>query len=501
MEYTILHKRLFSLNNYLMISLIMFFAIAVFQILSKGITVNQGLAIAFTFIIIIIWNYNKVNGIIAGLIFFFIKASFVRIAFMLDATLGLANNFDLLAITPALLLSGLIVWHLYFMIASGEKIFSDPVSITLGIFCFLNFASIFFPTNSIILGLSGFERNIIPNTMIFFLTISLFKNYYNIYKLLKVILIFGCITTLYGLGQYAIGIYPWEMDWMTTVGFQETTRGWLTIGLRGVEFRVYSMFYGYMDFTFVNSIIFAMIFACRNLYNKKWQSIRYIYICLWIMILLVSLERMPIVMTAVSAFIVVYLNSSQRKRKIISWFTIISFLVVFSGLNIASPYLKSTGADKLMRLAELANPLSAVSVEERIESKWIPTINIIKSNPIGVGIGYGSQTKASKDSFDSEYWAGPHNELLQKTLEVGIVGGIVYLTLLILVFKDSKKVAQRKDDLKTFGYGFIAVTISFWICGIVNLPFSGSSGLLYWSIAGVVSSLKITNMKRIDQEN
>jgi hypothetical protein len=36
----------------------------------------------------------------------------------------------------------------------------------------------------------------------------------------------------------------------------------------------------------------------------------------------------------------------------------------------------------------------------------------------------------------------------------------------------------------------IAGTISFWLCGLVNLPFSGASGLVYWSLAGVAISVR-----------
>ena len=41
-------------------------------------------------------------------------------------------------------------------------------------------------------------------------------------------------------------------------------------------------------------------------------------------------------------------------------------------------------------------------------------------------------------------------------------------------------------------------TIAFWICGLVNLPFCGASGLVYWSLAG--SALAAKNLPVLDKK-
>ena len=156
------------------------------------------------------------------------------------------------------------------------------------------------------------------------------------------------------------------------------------------------------------------------------------------------------------------------------------------GLNLAEPVLKSTGAHKLIRLAELANPLSATSIADRMDRKWEPTLNTVAANPLGVGIGYGSQTLANKSAANTKLLVEPHNELLQKTLETGVIGGLIFLILLISVFREGLKLGRSDSPLARFGYGFAAGTVAFWLCGILNVPFSGSSGLLYWTLAGAV---------------
>jgi O-antigen ligase len=144
----------------------------------------------------------------------------------------------------------------------------------------------------------------------------------------------------------------------------------------------------------------------------------------------------------------------------------------------------------LVRLAELANPFKASSLNDRVQTKWGPALETIKSNPFGVGIGFGSQTKASREAEESNNYVQPHNELIQKVLETGFAGGILYLLLLIYLFKDFKIISKFEDSDRLFGFAMIAVTITFWICGLVNLPFSGTSGLLYWALAGAALALK-----------
>ncbi|HEX2896702.1 MAG TPA: hypothetical protein VHP63_01450, partial [candidate division Zixibacteria bacterium] len=145
-----------------------------------------------------------------------------------------------------------------------------------------------------------------------------------------------------------------------------------------------------------------------------------------------------------------------------------------------------TGAHTLIRLAELTNPLAAGSIEDRLNKNWGPTFGTIASNPLGVGIGFGSQTRAKSIAQRTSFYIEPHNELLQKTLETGVIGGILYLLLLISVFRDSIRLGRFSSRIRRLGIGFAAATVGFWLCGMVNVPFSGSSGLLYWALAGMV---------------
>lgn len=469
--------------------------IGTLAIAKLGVTLNQSIALLFSAVVFIIWTHNKANGLMAALLFFMIKPLLMRIAYAIDKELSGSGGFDLLGITPALLLAMLIIWHLYLRISSGERVLNGRTRILLVLFSVISFLSIFNPANSVLLGFGGFERNVLPNMLVLITASFVFTDAHEARKLLKILICLGLVSCVYGIGQYYAGLYPWEKDWVVDVAFANTESGWLTVGLKGVEFRLFSFFYNYMDFTFCNALIFALAISCGTILRGKWNKLRVIYIISWIIVLMVSLERTPLMMSLLSMFIVFYLSSSVEKRKRIIWKSFVLAALLLISLSISAPFLKGTGADTLVRLTELSNPLAARSIEERLQKNWGPTLETIVANPLGVGIGYGSQTRANSIAARTNYYIEPHNELLQKTLETGVIGGTMFLLLLIAVFRDALRLGQFSGRIYRLGIGFAAASVGFWLCGMVNIPFSGSSGLLYWALAGVVVSMSESNQR------
>ena len=454
-------------------------------LLVRGITCNQALAVMLTLVVLTIWQRDKLSGVVAAIFFFLVKPLFVRVAFAVDYHLCGSGGFDMLAITPALLISALIALQLYLDVASGKRIFADRTRILLGIFCGISFLSIFNPANSLFNGFAGFERVAMPNMMILFLVASLVRDSRDIDRIVKALLVLGLVSCTYAIGQFALGAYPWETDWLREVAFADSPHG-LTVGLRGIELRIFSVFYGYMDFTFTNVLIFALALAYRAEWNARWRRAQVIYSLTWLAILILSLERMPLLMSLVAATVIYYLHSDRRRRKIILGSGICATLALVFTLNVAAPILRDTGASKLIRFAEMANPFSASSLADRARRNWAPTLQIVGANPLGVGVGYGSQTLATASVAESGLWMGPHNELLQKALETGLPGALAFLVLLISIFRDGMARLKSRRPEALFAAGMLAVTVAFWICGIVNLPFVGASGLTYWALAGAL---------------
>ena len=458
-----------------------------FCLISFDITLNQALAMTFSAITLTLWAHGRLAGLISATIFFMSKSFWVRLAFAIEGASG-GNRFDLLGVTPALLLAGLIIWQMLSDFSAGRRLCPDRTRRLLIAFSAVSLGTIFY-SGSPLVGLGGFERNVLPNMLILFLAASVVTCRDDAIVLLKGLMVFGLISSVYAIGQFFIGLYPWEMAWFRSLAIEQGLSGWLTIGLRGIEFRTFSLFYGYMDFLFTNILIFALASACKDLWSGAWKRVYYTYMACLFGILALSLERMPIIMILIVLLTLKYMVSSRTSRRKIVVASLAIVGMLYGALLLGEPVLKSTGSDKLVRLAELANPFQATSILDRIETKWLPALETIKSNPIGIGIGYGSQTKASDSAEESDNYIKPHNEIIQKTLETGIIGGLIYLLLMVAVFKDSLLLARFRG-LEMLGAGMISATLAFWICGIVNLPFSGSSGLLYWLMAGALLGLK-----------
>lgn len=457
-------------------------AVSTLVILTKTITCNQALALTLTLVVLTIWQHNKLQGAIAAVIFYLVKAAFVRVAFAVDYAVVGRGGFDLLGVTPAILLAVLILWQLYSDVARDRLFLRGSTRILMGLFCLIGALSIFNPANLWFNGLAGFERVILPNMMVFFLFASVVRDRGSWESIVKTLLILGLISCAYAVGQFSLGAYPWETDWLREVAFRDNVQG-VTVGLRGIELRLFSIFFGYMDFTFTNVIIFALALACGGAWSSGWRRLRVVYILLWILVLALSLERMPLLMSLIASVAVLYLRSSGLKRRIMLVTTAAAALAIVVALNTAEPVLRDTALSKFVRLAEMANPLSVSSLRDRIDRNWMPTLEIVQSNPLGVGIGYGSQTLATESVKDGGIWMGPHNELLQKALETGIPGAIVFVLLLASILRDGVRGLRGKNSGR-YAAGMIATTVAFWICGLVNLPFVGGAGMVYWALAG-----------------
>ncbi len=454
------------------------------------VTLNQVLAILLGSVVCLLWFNNKVYGLTSAVIFFLIKPFWLRLAYHVDMSMYGNAGFDLLGITPSLILIGLISSHIYLSIIEKKKLNPDRTRILISLFTALCFLSIFFPTNSIFVGMAGFQRNILPNMLILFLAASVIKTKEDILILVKSLAVVGLISILYGIGQFIVGIYPWEILWMKDVGFANSTAGWLTIGLRGIEFRIFSMFYYRTDFFFTNVLIFSLIMAYAKSLTGFMRFVKISFYICWFVMMIITFERTPLIMSFMALSIVYYLNATQKKRKMLLTIAITLAIASYSTLLVFEPYLKSSGVESLIRLAEMTNPLEAGSIHDRTDNYWGPSLDIIKANPIGVGIGNGSGTKASGqlDLADTGN-IHTHNELLQKILETGILGGILFLLLILSIFKDSLRLSKVDGTMHHFGIAMTTCVLVFMMSSMITLTFSGGRGLTFWLLVGVMLSM------------
>ena len=128
------------------------------------------------------------------------------------------------------------------------------------------------------------------------------------------------------------------------------------------------------------------------------------------------------------------------------------------------------------------------------------TIRIIAANPLGVGSGYGSWTVASASAKGSQFAAQPHNEFMQKALEYGWLGAVLFAAALLLMFRRLLKSTGWTENkvLINAAAGGCGILVAFILCGQVNLPFSGASGSFFWFTTGAIISLMDRNSAKVD---
>lgn len=464
--------------------------VLVLGVLLLEVTLNQGLAVVFGITILTIWQYDKVYGLSAALAFFLVKPFWLRLAYHVDSSLNGSPGFDLLGLTPALIIIGFIIAHCYAAFCSNRQLCPDGTRRWLMVFTVISFVSIFYPTNEVIVGLGGFERNVLPNMLILFLAADIFKSKRDIRILIYTLLWVGIVSVLYGLGQFIVGIFPWEVKWFQEVAFAQNTAGWLTIGLRGIEFRIFSIFYYRTDFYFANVLIFTLLYASNMFSAGPARWLKYFYYLIWIAMMLITLERTPLIMSMLAVSVVFLFQTTPHRRKVFLISATVLLIGGYGTLVLSESYLKSSGINSLIRLAELTNPLEADSIHDRADNYWGPSIEHIKENPIGLGIGQGSGTKASgRVSLTDTGNIRTHNEILQKALETGVFGVVAFIILMIAVFRDTLRLSRLSSEFSWLGSGMAAVTLVFCLSSMITLTFSGGRGLLFWTLAGIVLAM------------
>lgn len=97
-------------------------------------------------------------------------------------------------------------------------------------------------------------------------------------------------------------------------------------------------------------------------------------------------------------------------------------------------------------------------------SNWEQALMIIKQNPLGVGIGMYSLTVDPKADYRTPIYA--HNLYLDIAAELGLISGLLFICLLVMVFVSFWK-AARKSPLFIAG---VASIVLFSVQSLVETP-------------------------------
>ncbi|MFQ5608004.1 MAG: O-antigen ligase family protein, partial [Candidatus Zixiibacteriota bacterium] len=439
------------------------------------------------------------TGAMYSLLFFCIKPAVWRLAYHLDATGGTHPAVDLLRYSGGLFLSLICAIIIVKHIVERRPLIQSRLDLTLALFIVWYTISIFNPQTSLFLGLAGFERNIFPTLFLFFVGREIMNTEQDLTRFIKVVTVFAIVALAYGLKHSLSGLWGFEQTFFTDKFYSSGLDGWLTVGIKGIEFRTFGAFYGYMEFTFTAALWGALLLAqdFRPL-GKRWRTAKWMVGALLVALLVSSLERTPIMMVIAGLLTVWYVRSEKRRRVRILVLSGVAVGVIVFVSALFQRQLEATGVAKLQRLSEITDPASASSIQDRIDRMWTPTVRIILANPIGVGSGYGSQTVATASAAGSQLAVQPHNEFLQKALETGWPGAALFAVSLGLIFHRLMKSATLTDNrtLRNAAAAGCGIVAAFVLCGQVNLPFSGASGSFFWFTSGALISLTGKRQRR-----
>ncbi len=439
------------------------------------------------------------NATFYSLIFVCVKPALWRLAYHLDTLNATLPQVDMFRYSAGLYLSALCLIVITRRLIENRKSLQHKLDLAIAVFIGVYALSIFNPHNSPLVGLAGFERNIFPTVAVFFLAGEIMRSKADFIAFMKVIAITALITTLYGMKHTLSGLWGFETTAFNDLFVRQGLDGWLTLGIKGIEFRTFSTFFGYMEFTFTLALWGVLIIGDGFSHaSKRWKALRLAIAISVIVLLSLSLERTPILMILAGLMTAWYIRSDKARRSRIALISAAVVFAIVTGLAIFEHQLEQTGVAKLERIAELSDPSKAASIQDRVDRMWKPTLRIIAANPLGVGAGYGSQTVASAQSAGSGFLTQPHNELMQKAMEAGWIGAALFGFIIMMIFRELKRISETTTDkyLKVQTALGCGIVVAFALCAQINLPFSGSQGIFFWFVTGA-----LINIGRIHQEN
>lgn len=248
-------------------------------------------------------------------------------------------------------------------------------------------------------------------------------------------------------------------------------------------------FFGYPN---ANGLLIAPIILLtigNLLTNKSLKSLILSPLAIILGILTIIFAQSTGALVGVICGILFLLFYYSRTRKITLIATIIFLIVIL--LSPFSPFKQKINYQKL--------DLNSTSLEIRL-NQWPETLKMLKDNPIfGVGLAnYQNKFKPYHQFEFIEIFLYPHNIFLNFWSEIGLLGLMAFIWLIIVFFVYGfKKLKESNPPLLLLT--IIGSMVTLLIHGLADVPyFKNDLAILFWMIIGlviIVSKNKISNNK------
>lgn len=285
--------------------------------------------------------------------------------------------------------------------------------------------------------------------------------YFTIYKnkkndLIKVIFLSSILPIIFGIYQIIL------------------SRGF--VGPENMS-RVYGTFAHPNAFAF-NLFFFFFVFFIQYIYNKntRYKKLLSVYLSIVLILILFTLTRSVwIGISVLIGFLLVLYKRDKFSKYILAFFTVL-FLFIMLVNYTPLKYYDFNDIKFIRRITTSETTLSSWQWRNKM---WQEMTSYIYDSPI---IGYGIDSyktlreKQIKDAYESTY---AHNDYFRLLIELGIIGLLLYINLIIQTLRNIYKKFLQSKNYK-YLISFVGILIIFLISSVDNMLDTTSLLWIMW---------------------
>lgn len=129
---------------------------------------------------------------------------------------------------------------------------------------------------------------------------------------------------------------------------------------------------------------------------------------------------------------------------------------------------------------------------------WKRAIKIIKANPLGVGMrDFPIAEGHLVEDVIGERWMDAHNALLEVTAELGLLGGIVFITLIKRAMQTANRLRKQTELPDISAIGLSAVLALFGYMVTASFLSEAYAVILYIQVAVIISTDRVYSFMRM----
>lgn len=392
------------------------------------------------------------------------------ISFGLNIKLPVNAWKEILVIGLTLCVAMDIIWH-------KRKISLDKLDWLILAFFALGIISALFQTQDLGRILFGFKYDFEFLWLFLLLRHNHFFSARENELLIKVVLVSACVVVAFGLLQ----IFVLPKDFLLLFGYSSNISSWYPGGplpmYHAVDThadipRIASTLSGPNQLSsYLLIFIFIGLAALWKTTSRK-KKVLWGLFCLAVLIILVFTYSRSAYGAFLIALIVGYFILVKNKKRLLSLFLCAVGLVVI-GIGSILVWQPETFSQLLLR---------ASSSQGHLERSWDGVIHTFQ-NPLGHGIGNAGPASA-RFNADLIGWI-PENWYLQISLELGVLGVILFIGILIITLRQLlEKYSSAKDHLA------LALFLSLLALSLTSLLLhsweESAVALTFWGLAGLV---------------